>query len=84
MTMRRRSSSRDVLLVGRRLLRSTGRDRDRDILPASPPPLTNRDVLVLTLMTTMIVVLGLLQEVAGLLVVMALIGRTYKKMMSEC
>jgi hypothetical protein len=35
-------------------------------------------------MTTMIVVLGLLQEVAGLLVVMALIGRTYKKMMSEC
>jgi hypothetical protein len=30
------------------------------------------------------VVLGLLQEVAGLLVVMALIGTTYKEMTSRC
>jgi hypothetical protein len=48
MMMMRRRSNRDMPLIGRRLLRSTRRDRDRDIPPASPPPLTDRVVIVLT------------------------------------
>jgi hypothetical protein len=82
--MRMRRRSRDVPLIRRRLLRSIGQDRDQDVSPTSPPPLTNRVNPVLTPMTMTMVVLGLLQEVAGMLVEMALIGRTCKEMMSRC
>jgi hypothetical protein len=83
MMMMRRRSNRDMPLIGRILL-STRRDRDRDVPPASPPPLTDKVVIVLTLTTMTMVVLGLLQEVARLLGVMALIGKTCKEMMSRC
>ena len=79
MMMLRRRSSRDMPLIGRRLLRSTGPDRDQDILLASPPPLTNRAKPVWTPTMMMMMVSGLLQEVARLLEVMMLIGRASKK-----
>ena len=83
MMMLRRRSSRDLPLIGRRLLRSTGRDRDRDVPLASPPPLTNRVEPISTPTMTTMMVPGLLQEVARLLEVMMLIGRASKKR-SEC
>jgi len=80
--MLRRRSSRDLPLIGRRLLRSTGRDRDRDVSPTSLPPLTDRVEPILTPTTMTMMVPVLLQEVAGLQEVM-LIGRESKKR-SEC
>jgi len=84
MMMMMRRSSRDGPLIGRRLLGSTGRDRDQNVLPASSPPLTDRVEPVSTPMTMMMMVMGLLHKVAGLLEVRTLIGRTYKEMTSEC
>jgi hypothetical protein len=82
MRRRKRRSSRAMQLIGRRPLRSTGRDKDHDVPPASPPPPTDRVEPVSTL-TTMTMVPGLLQKVAGLLEVTTSIGRT-SKTKSEC
>jgi hypothetical protein len=78
--MMRRRFSREMTRDGRRPPLGTLRDRGRDVLVTSPPPLTDKDVPVLTLtMTVMLMVVpGVLLEV------MVLIGRTCKEMMSEC
>jgi hypothetical protein len=78
--MRRRRINREMMRDGRRPSLGNLRDRVRDIPVASSPPLTDKDVPILTptMMVMLMVVPGLLLEV------MVLIGRTCKEMMSEC
>jgi hypothetical protein len=78
--MMRRRINREMTWDGRRPSLGTLRDRGRDVSVTSSPPLTDKDVPILT-PTTMV----MLMVVPGLLLeVMVLIGRTCKEMMSEC